>query len=98
MEKVVNKQQIDLSTKDLAASDTWWSQTNEKDLKMTDNIKSKMKANGLDTKDIKITEITKIDFYDRASGQRVTKGDLSVRYIKKMMLIKTVNSLFMIGI
>ncbi|MEH7413520.1 SpoIID/LytB domain-containing protein [Priestia megaterium] len=81
--KVVNKQQIDLSTKDLAASDTWWSQTNEKDLKMTDNIKNKMKANGLDTKDIKITDITKIDFYDRASGQRVTKGDLSVRYIKK---------------
>ncbi|MDE8675371.1 SpoIID/LytB domain-containing protein [Priestia aryabhattai] len=81
--KVVNKQQIDLSTKDLAASDTWWSQTNEKDLKMADNIKNKMKANGLDTKDIKITDITKIDFYDRASGQRVTKGDLSVRYIKK---------------
>lgn len=81
--KVVNKQQIDLSTKDLAASDTWWSQTNEKDLKVTDNIKNKMKANGLDTKDIKITEITKIDFYDRGSGQRVTKGDLSVRYIKK---------------
>lgn len=81
--KVVNKQQIDLSTKDLAASDTWWSQTNEKDLKMTDNIKNKMKANGLDTKDIKITEITKIDFYDRASGQRVTKGDFGVHYIKK---------------
>lgn len=81
--KVVNKQQIDLSTKDLAASDTWWSQTNEKDLKMTDNIKNKMKANGLDTRDIKITDITKIDFYDRASGQRVTKGNLSVRYIRK---------------
>ncbi|NGY85869.1 hypothetical protein F6Y05_09035 [Bacillus megaterium] len=50
---------------------------------MTDNIKNKMKANGLDTKDIKITEITKIDFYDRASGLRVTTVDFGVHYIKK---------------
>lgn len=50
---------------------------------MTNRIKDKMLAGELKGKDIKVTSISKINFYAPDSAKRVTKGDISVKYIVK---------------
>ncbi|WDW10064.1 Ig-like domain-containing protein [Priestia aryabhattai] len=81
--KTVQKQQINLSEKDLKKPEQWWDTTKEADKTMTDRIKSEMLKKDLTGKDIKITSISKVNFYEPTSGKRVTKGDLSVKYIAK---------------
>jgi SpoIID/LytB domain protein len=81
--KTVRKKQIDLSGKDLKKPEEWWSKTKEADAEMTNRIKDKMVAGDLKGKDIKITSISKINFYAPDSAKRVTKGDISVKYIVK---------------
>ncbi|KWU59149.1 Ig-like domain-containing protein [Priestia megaterium] len=81
--KTVRKKQIDLSGKDLKKPEEWWSKTKETDTEMTNRIKAKMVAGDLKGKDIKITSISKINFYASDSAKRVTKGDISVKYIVK---------------
>ncbi|PGK31188.1 hypothetical protein CN902_09430 [Priestia megaterium] len=81
--KTVQKQQINLSGKDLKKPEQWWDTTKEADKIMTDRIKSEMLKKDLKGKDIKITSISKVNFYEPTSGKRVTKGDLSVKYIVK---------------
>lgn len=81
--KTVRKKQIDLSDKDLKKPEEWWSKTKEMDTEMTNRIKAKMLANELKGKDIKITSISKINYYAPDSAKRVTKGDISVKYIVK---------------
>jgi len=81
--KTVRKKQIDLSGKDLKKPEEWWSKTKEADAEMTNRIKDKMLAGDLKGKDIKITSILKINFYAPDSAKRVTKGDISVKYIVK---------------
>ncbi|WP_368896502.1 SpoIID/LytB domain-containing protein, partial [Priestia megaterium] len=81
--KTVRKKQIDLSDKDLKKPEEWWSKTKETDTEMTNRIKAKMLADELKGKDIKITSISKINYYAPDSAKRVTKGDISVKYIVK---------------
>ncbi|MEW4209495.1 SpoIID/LytB domain-containing protein [Priestia megaterium] len=81
--KTVRKKQIDLSDKDLKKPEEWWSKSKETDTEMTNRIKAKMLANELKGKDIKITSISKIKYYAPDSAKRVTKGDISVKYIVK---------------
>ncbi|MEC1068743.1 SpoIID/LytB domain-containing protein [Priestia megaterium] len=81
--KTVRKKQIDLSDKDLKKPEEWWSKTKETDTEMTNRIKAKMLADELKGKDIKITSISKIKYYAPDSAKRVTKGDISVKYIVK---------------
>src|SRR6478735_1993516 len=80
----VQKQQIDLSTKDLKNPDAWWSQTKEADEKIAGKIKAQMQtATQFKGKDIKIVGISKISLYQPTSGQRMSKGDISVTYVMK---------------
>lgn len=81
--KTVRKKQIDLSDRDLKKPEEWWSKTKETDTEMTNRIKAKMLADELKGKDIKITSISKINYYAPDSAKRVTKGDISVKYIVK---------------
>ncbi len=80
----IQKQQIDLSTKDLKNLDGWWSQTKEADEKIADKIKAQMQTETqFKGKDIKIVGISKISLYQPTSGQRMSKGDISVTYVMK---------------
>ncbi|WP_394531500.1 hypothetical protein C1N83_17335 [Priestia aryabhattai] len=80
----VQKQQIDLSTKDLKKPNSWWSQTKEADEKIAGKIKAQMQtATQFKGKDIKIVGISKISLYQPTSGQRMSKGDISVTYVMK---------------
>ncbi|MGG0331027.1 SpoIID/LytB domain-containing protein [Priestia megaterium] len=80
----VQKQQIDLSTKDLKNPNSWWSQTKEADEKIAGKIKAQMQtATQFKGKDIKIVGISKISLYQPTSGQRMSKGDISVTYVIK---------------
>lgn len=81
--KTVRKKQIDLSDKNFKKPEEWWGKTKEADTEMTNRIKAKMLANELKGKDIKITSISKIKYYAPDSAKRVTKGDISVKYIVK---------------
>ncbi|MEH7583488.1 SpoIID/LytB domain-containing protein [Priestia megaterium] len=81
--KTVRKKQIDLSDKNLKKPEEWWSKTRETDTEMTNRIKAKMIAEELKGKDIKITSISKINYYAPDSAKRVTKGDISAKYIVK---------------
>ncbi|MGG0031186.1 SpoIID/LytB domain-containing protein [Priestia megaterium] len=78
------KQQIDLSTKDLKNPDAWWSQTKEADEKIAGKIKAQMQTETqFKGKDIKIVGISKVNLYQPTSGQRMSKGDISVTYVMK---------------
>ncbi|WP_243548882.1 SpoIID/LytB domain-containing protein [Priestia megaterium] len=80
----VQKQQIDLSTKDLKNPNSWWSQTKEADEKIAGKIKAQMQTETqFQGKDIKIVGISKISLYQPTSGQRMSKGDISVTYVMK---------------
>ncbi|PGT51015.1 hypothetical protein COD13_25635 [Priestia megaterium] len=80
----IQKQQIDLSTKDLKNPDAWWNQTKEADEKIAGKIKAQMQtATQFKGKDIKIVGISKISLYQPTSGQRMSKGDISVTYVMK---------------
>jgi SpoIID/LytB domain protein len=78
----IQKEQIDLSTKDLKNPDVWWNQTKEKDEKVAGKIKTQMQTDPkLKGKDIKIVGISKVNLYQLTSGQRMSKGDISVTYV-----------------
>lgn len=80
----VQKQQIDLSAKDLKNPDAWWSQTKEADEKIAGKIKAQMQTEPqFKGKDIKIIGISKVNLYQPTSGQRMSKGDISVTYVMK---------------
>ncbi|WP_129706808.1 SpoIID/LytB domain-containing protein [Priestia megaterium] len=80
----IQKQQIDLSTKDLKNPDAWWSQTKEADEKIAGKIKAQMQTETqFKGKDIKIVGISKVNLYQVTSGQRMSKGDISVTYVTK---------------
>ncbi|MED3968908.1 Ig-like domain-containing protein [Priestia megaterium] len=89
--KTVRKKQIDLSGKDFKKSEEWWSKTKEADAEMTNRLKEKMAAGELKGKDIKVTSISKINFYAPDLAGRVTKGDISVKYIVKNEVDKNGN-------
>jgi len=80
----IQKQQIELSAKDLKNPDAWWSQTKEADEKIAGKIKAQMQTETqFKGKDIKIVGISKVNLYQPTSGQRMSKGDISVTYVMK---------------
>ncbi|TYR81286.1 SpoIID/LytB domain-containing protein [Priestia megaterium] len=76
-------EQIDLSGKDPANVDVWWNATTEKDAKVTGNIKAWLQKNGYQDKDIKVTGIPALSFYETTSGGRVSKGNFVAEFIVK---------------
>jgi SpoIID/LytB domain protein len=65
----IQKQQIDLSTKDLKNPDAWWSQTKEADEKIAGKIKAQMQTETqFKGKDIKIVGISKVNLYQPTSN------------------------------
>ena len=79
----IDKQQIDLSGKDLSKPDTWWASVSEKDTTIVPNIKTWLKNNGYSNKDIKITEIPILSLSEKTSGGRVTKGSIQINFYVK---------------
>jgi len=80
----IQKQQIDLSAKDLKNPDAWWNQTKEADEKIAGKIKAQMQTETqFKGKEIKIVGISKVNLYQLTSGQRMSKGDISVTYVVK---------------
>ncbi|MDI3092395.1 hypothetical protein QJ133_14815 [Priestia megaterium] len=80
----LQKQHIDLSIKDLKKTDAWWNQTKEADEKIATKIKAKLLTySQFKGKDIRIVGISKVNLYQLTSGQRVSKGDISVIYMIK---------------
>ena len=79
----IDKQQIDLSDKDLSKPDEWWTSVTEKDNSIVPNIKNWLKNNGYPNKDIKITDIPVLSLGEKTSGGRVTKGSIQVNFYVK---------------
>lgn len=79
----INKQQIDLTGKDLSRPDTWWSTTKEKDSAIATNIKTWLYANGYTPSDIKLINVSSLSLYDVLSGGRVNKGSITLDYLVK---------------
>lgn len=80
----LDKQQIDLTNKNLVNPDEWWTSTTEKDATITSNIKTWLSNNGYSDKDnIKIVEIPKLTLTNPGSGGRVTKGSIIVKFVEK---------------
>ncbi|MFJ7831462.1 SpoIID/LytB domain-containing protein [Peribacillus sp. NPDC097284] len=82
----LDKQQIDLSKKDLSKPGDWWTSVKEKDTAVVPNLKSWLQSNGYNKKDIKITDIPVLALSDRTSGGRVTKGSIQMNFYVKDML------------
>ena len=79
----IDKQQIDLSDKDLSNPEEWWTSVTEKDSSIVPNIKKWLKNNGYPNKDIKITDIPILSFDEKTSGGRVTEGSIQVNFYVK---------------
>lgn len=78
-----HKTQIDLATKNLSKPSEWWTSTKEADPAIANNIKMWLNNNGYANKEIKIIAIPTFSLYDRGSGGRVKKGDITVDFIVK---------------
>ncbi|MDM5210205.1 SpoIID/LytB domain-containing protein [Peribacillus sp. NJ4] len=76
----LDKQQIDLSKKDLSNPDEWWTSVQEKDKAVVPRLKVWLNNNGYANKDIKITEIPVLTFTDKKTGGRVTKGSIQLKF------------------
>lgn len=81
-----NQTQIDLTGKDLSKSDDWWTNTNETDSVISNNIKNWLASNGYANKDIKITSIPIFALTGADSGGRVTGGSITVNFLVKDMV------------
>lgn len=79
----IDKEQIDLSGKNLSEPDKWWTSVAEKDNSIVPNIKNWLKNNGYPKKDIKITEIPVLSLGEKTSGGRVTKGSIQINFYVK---------------
>ncbi|WP_057911955.1 SpoIID/LytB domain-containing protein [Peribacillus muralis] len=76
----LDKQQIDLSNKDLSKPAEWWTRVEEKDKTIVPNLKAWLKSNGYANRDIKITEIPVLSFTDKKTGGRATKGSIKLKF------------------
>lgn len=81
----LDKQQIDLSKKDLSKPGDWWTSVKEKDTAVVPNLKNWLQSNGYNKKDIKITDIPVLALSDKTSGGRVTKGSIQMNFYVKDM-------------
>ncbi|MEH7121464.1 SpoIID/LytB domain-containing protein, partial [Neobacillus vireti] len=79
----IQKNQIDLTSKDMSKSSEWWNSVKETDPTITSNIKLWLNNNGYANKDIKITAIPDLSLYAAGSGGRVTKGKITVDFLVK---------------
>ncbi|CAH0239045.1 Amidase enhancer [Peribacillus sp. Bi96] len=82
----LDKQQIDLSKKDLSKPDDWWTRVQEKDKTIVPNLKAWLKNNGYAKQDIKITEIPVLTLNDKTTGGRATKGSIQLKFYVRNQL------------
>ncbi|MFP3508817.1 SpoIID/LytB domain-containing protein [Peribacillus sp. SIMBA_075] len=76
----LDKQQIDLSKKDLSQPDEWWTSVQEKDKAVVPKLKVWLKNNGYAKQDIKIAEIPALTLTGKKTGGRVTKGSIQINF------------------
>lgn len=77
----VNKQQIDITNKNLINEQQWWNTTTEANPVVTSNIKAWLNNNGYYNKDIKIVSVNNLSLSNPSSGGRVTKGSITVEFL-----------------
>ncbi|AOH57145.1 hypothetical protein ABE28_022605 [Peribacillus muralis] len=85
----LDKQQIDLSTKDLTKPDKWWTSVQEKDKTIVPNLKAWLKRNGYKNRDIKITKVPVLSFSDKKTGGRATKGSIQLNFYVRGLVDKS---------
>jgi SpoIID/LytB domain protein len=78
----VKKQQIEITSLDLANPDTWWNTKVEADKDFASRVKSKLMPLSK-PEDIKITAIELIDLHTRTSGNRLKAGDIRFTFFDK---------------
>ncbi|AXI30807.1 hypothetical protein CIB87_17940 [Priestia megaterium] len=78
-----HRKQINLEDKDLKNVDTWWDSVTEQDKVVTDNVKKYLAQHGYEGKDVKIVEIPTLNFTDKLSGDRYSKGNLEFSFVVK---------------
>lgn len=82
----LDKQQIDLSKKNLSKPGDWWTSVKEKDTTIIPNLKKWLQSNDYSKRDIKITDIPVLTLTDKTSGGRVTKGSIQLKFYVKGMV------------
>ncbi|MGG4265309.1 SpoIID/LytB domain-containing protein [Peribacillus simplex] len=82
----LDKQQIDLSKKDLSNPDDWWTSVQEKDKTIVPNLKAWLKNNGYAKQDIKIAEIPVLTLTGKRTGGRVTKGSIQINFYVRNLI------------
>jgi stage II sporulation protein D len=75
--------QIDIASLDLTKPSEWWSSTIELDPTISSNIKLWLTNNGYANKEIKIISIPEFSLHSVGSGQRVSKGNITVEFFVK---------------
>ena len=85
----LDKQQIDLSNKDLSKPDEWWTSVQEKDKTVVPHLKAWLKRNGYANRDIKITKVPVLSFAGKKTGGRATKGSIKLNFFVKGLVDKS---------
>ncbi|MFJ7848273.1 SpoIID/LytB domain-containing protein [Peribacillus sp. NPDC097224] len=85
----LDKQQINLSDKDLSKPADWWTSVKEKDTTVVPNLKIWLQRNGYSKKDMKITDIPVLSVSDKTSGGRVTKGSIQLNFLVRDIVTDT---------
>ena len=82
----INKNQIDLTNRDLSNPQLWWSTVRERDTTIPNNIKNWLYQNGYSNTEIKIVSIPTFKFSDqKTTGGRVRQGDITVNFLVRSL-------------
>ncbi|MFV8828455.1 SpoIID/LytB domain-containing protein [Alkalihalobacterium sp. APHAB7] len=82
----INKNQIDLTNRDLRNPQLWWSTARERDTTIPNNIKTWLYQNGYPNTEIKIVSIPTFKFSDqKTTGGRVRQGDITVNFLVRSL-------------
>lgn len=83
----LEKQQIDLSGKDLKKPEQWWASTTEKNSVISNSVKTWLKANDPNVNssaDVKIVSIPTVDVHsERTTGNRIRFATVEIEYMLK---------------
>jgi len=84
----IRKTQIDLSDKDLAHPEAWWSTAREADARVMANMKRWLSANVYPNAELKIVAVPELSWFERTSGGRVRRASVRVQYFVKSAVAK----------
>ncbi|MGG7619570.1 SpoIID/LytB domain-containing protein [Bacillus coreaensis] len=76
----VNKEQINVTNKNLINEQEWWNTTTEANPVIASNIKAWLYNNGYYNKEIKIVSVNNLSLSQPSSGGRVTKGSIVIKF------------------